>query len=329
MEPRYSRMHATVDSSEKIKEQGRHKHMKERCTKGLHGLGVAMVTPFTPEGEIDRAATERLVESLLAGGVDFLVVLGTTGEACTLSEEEQTAYQRLVIQINKGRVPVMLGCSGNDTRLLVERLKRFDYAGVDYILSAVPSYNKPSQAGIVEHFARVAEASERPVVLYNVPGRTGMNMQASTCCRIAEASTNVVAIKEASGNLDQVLEILRDRPEGFVVLSGDDALTLPMMAMGAEGVISVIGNALPALFAKMVHHAEKGEYAEAARINQALLSLYRELFAEGNPAGVKCALHHAGVCGDTLRLPLVPVSEPLRKQLGESMEAAQAFFNRL
>lgn len=282
--------------------------------KLLKGLGVAMVTPFRPDGAIDFEAAKRIIDYQLAGGVDFLVLLGTTGEAPTLSPSEQAEFVRAMAGHIAGRVPVMVGASGNYTEPLCAHLRAMDVEGVDYILSAVPSYNKPAQTGIIAHFERVAEAAKRPIILYNVPGRTGVNMTAETTCRLAK-HPNVAGVKEASGNLTQVARILANRPENFSVLSGDDALTLPMMAMGAEGVISVIGNALPKPFAQLVHHCLAGEFQSAATLHLRLLEAYDLLFAENNPAGVKAALAALGHCENALRLPLVPVSEGLYEKI--------------
>lgn len=280
-------------------------------TKRLVGLGVALVTPMKADGSVDGDAAKRIVKFIIDGGADFLVALGTTGEAPTLTAEEQHSFVHLVVNAAAGRVPVVVGVSGNDTRALVARLEAMDCTGVDYILSAVPSYNKPSQQGIIEHFSRVAAVAQRPVILYNVPGRTGRNMTAQTTLWLAENVENIAGVKEASGDLAQVEAILRGRPEGFAVLSGDDALTLPMMASGAEGVISVIGNALPKAFGDLVHAAQRGDFAEARAQHLQLQEMYRLLFAENNPAGIKAALAASGLCGNYLRLPLVPVTSAL------------------
>ncbi len=286
----------------------------------LRGLGVAMVTPFTKKGDIDWAATERLVAHLLDGGTDFLVVLGTTGETPTLTPEEQHEYVRKVIALVNGRVPIVVGKSSNNTERLVKELETFDYSGVDYILSAVPNYNKPSQEGIYHHFAAVARAAKCPILLYNVPGRTGVNMLASTTLRLAHESPNIIGIKEAAGSLDQVSDILAEKPTDFVVLSGDDSLTLPMISLGAQGVISVVGNALPTLFGNMVHAALSQEFPQAAAIHLRLHKFYKLLFEQGNPVGVKCALAHLGICENNLRLPLVPASDDLSARIAKELE---------
>lgn len=287
----------------------------------LSGLGVAMITPFNAAGTIDWAATERLVNHLLNGKTDFLVVLGTTGETPTLTADEQHEYVRRVIAQVAGRVPIVVGKSANNTQRLVEELKTFDYEGVDYILSAVPNYNKPNQEGIYQHFAAVARVVKCPILLYNVPGRTGVNMLASTTLRLAQDFTNIVGIKEAAGSLDQVSEILAQKPKDFCVLSGEDSLTLPMISVGAQGVISVIGNALPALFGEMVHAALREEFHTAAAIHLRLHNLYKLLFEQGNPVGVKAAMASLGICENRLRLPLVPASTELAKRIAEALKA--------
>ena len=287
----------------------------------LRGLGVALVTPMKSDGGVDSVSAKRLLEHVTGGGVDFLVALGTTGEAPTLNAEEQADFVRLVVGEVAGRMPVVVGMSGNDTRALVKRLENMDCSGVDYILSAVPSYNKPSQQGIIEHFRGVADVAQRPVILYNVPGRTGRNMTEKTALWLAHNVENLVGIKEASGDLAQVEAILADRPQGFAVFSGDDSLTLPLMAAGADGVISVVGNALPQLFGRMVHAVQLGDFATARRIHLSFLELYQLLFAENNPAGIKAALASLGLCENNLRLPLVPVGDELYTRIASRIEA--------
>ena len=285
----------------------------------LQGLGVALITPFDATGAIDRAATERLVHFLLEGGTDFFVVLGTTGETPTLAPEEGRAYVEEVIRLVGGRKPIVVGKSSNNTARLVEELKAMDYEGVDYLLSAVPSYNKPNQEGIYQHFAAVAKAAKRPILLYNVPGSTGVNMTAATTLRLAREFSNIVGIKEASGNLDQVSEILAGRPQGFELFSGDDSLTLPMLGLGARGVISVVGNVTPKRFGGMVHDALAGRFSQAAAAHLSLNRFYKLLFEEGNPVGVKCAAAQLGLCENRLRLPLVPASSDLERRIAEGL----------
>lgn len=270
------------------------------------GLGVALVTPFTIEGEVDYKALKRLVEYLIQNGADFLCILATTGETPCLSSDEKNKIKQLVIDVNRGRVPILIGCGGNNTRAVVEELKTTDWTGIDGILSVCPYYNKPSQEGLYQHFKAIAEASPLPVVLYNVPGRTGINMKSDTTVRLANDCDNIVAIKEASGSLEQVDEIIKNKPERFDVLSGDDALTFSMVASGAAGSISVIGNALPREVSRMIRLEFKGEYDGARTIHHRFTELYSLLFVDGNPAGVKALLHEMGLIENVLRLPLVP-----------------------
>ena len=270
------------------------------------GLGVALVTPFTIEGEVDYKALKRLVEYLIQNGADFLCILATTGETPCLSSDEKNQIKQLVIDVNRGRVPILIGCGGNNTRAVVEELKTTDWTGIDGILSVCPYYNKPSQEGLYQHFKAIAEASPLPVVLYNVPGRTGINMKSETTVRLANDCENIVAIKEASGSLEQVDEIIKNKPERFDVISGDDALTFSLVASGAAGSISVIGNALPREVSRMIRLEFKGEYEVARTIHHRFTELYSLLFVDGNPAGVKALLHEMGFIENVLRLPLVP-----------------------
>ena len=270
------------------------------------GLGVALVTPFTTEGEVDYKALKRLVEYLIQNGADFLCILATTGETPCLSTDEKNKIKQLVIDVNRGRVPILIGCGGNNTRAVVEELKTTDWTGIDGILSVCPYYNKPSQEGLYQHFKAIAEASPLPVVLYNVPGRTGINMKSETTVRLANDCENIVAIKEASGSLEQVDEIIKNKPDRFDVISGDDALTFSMVASGAAGSISVIGNALPREVSRMIRLEYKGEYEGARTIHHRFTELYSLLFVDGNPAGVKALLHEMGFIENVLRLPLVP-----------------------
>ena len=270
------------------------------------GLGVALVTPFTTEGEVDYKALKRLVEYLIQNGADFLCILATTGETPCLSTDEKNKIKQLVIDVNRGRVPILIGCGGNNTRAVVEELKTTDWTGIDGILSVCPYYNKPSQEGLYQHFKAIAEASPLPVVLYNVPGRTGINMKSETTVRLANDCENIVAIKEASGSLEQVAEIIQNKPDRFDVISGDDALTFSMVASGAAGSISVIGNALPREVSRMIRLEFKGEYEGARTIHHRFTELYSLLFVDGNPAGVKALLHEMGFIENVLRLPLVP-----------------------
>ena len=270
------------------------------------GLGIALVTPFTANGEVDYKAIVRLVEYQIQNGADFLCILATTGETPCLSTEEKENIKKLVVDTNRGRLPILMGCGGNNTRAVVEELKTADWTGIDGVLSVCPYYNKPSQEGLYQHFKAIAEASPLPVVLYNVPGRTGINMKSETTVRLARDCENIVAVKEASGSLEQVDEIIKNKPERFDIISGDDALTFSMVASGAAGSISVIGNALPKEVSRMIRLEFKGEYEAARTIHHRFTELYSLLFVDGNPAGVKALLHEMGFIENVLRLPLVP-----------------------
>ena len=276
------------------------------ATNIFRGLGIALITPFTHDGEVDSNSLKRLVEYQLQNGADFLCILATTGETPCLSAEEKAEIKRLVVEVNNGRVPILMGCGGNNTRAVVQELKSADWSGIDGVLSVCPYYNKPSQEGLYQHFKAIAEASPLPVVLYNVPGRTGINLQAQTTLRLARDCENIIAIKEASGSLEQVDEIINNKPARFDVISGDDALTFSMVASGAAGSISVIGNALPREVSRMIRLEFKGEYEGARTIHHRFTELYSLLFVDGNPAGVKALLHEMGFIENVLRLPLVP-----------------------
>ena len=264
------------------------------------GLGVAMVTPFKTDGQIDFESLARIVENLIAGGVDHLCVLGTTAETPTLSATERLEVVKFVIKQVKGRIPMMVGCSSNCTAAVLEQIKDYQLDGIDAILSAVPFYNKPSQEGIYRHFAEIAKASAKPIILYNVPGRAGVNMTAQTTLRIAREFRNVIGIKEASGNMEQVKEIIAGAPDGFRVIIGDDSLAMEAIRNGAAGVISVIGNAVPKRFSQM---------------QKQLSPLYGLLFKEGSPCGVKALMSDRGILENVMRLPLVPVSDALHKEI--------------
>lgn len=270
------------------------------------GLGVALITPFTKNGEVDYSSLKRLVEYQIQNGADFLCILATTSEAPCLSKEEKQKIKDLIVEISSKRVPILMGCGGNNTKAVIEELQTLDLTGIDGVLSVCPYYNKPSQEGLYRHFMAISEASPLPVVLYNVPGRTGVNLKPETTVRLANDSTNIVAIKEASGSLEQVDEIIKNKPADFDVLSGDDALTFSMVASGAAGAISVIGNALPKEFSRMIRLEFKGEYEPARKIHHSFTELYSLLFVDGNPAGVKALLHEMGFIENVLRLPLVP-----------------------
>lgn len=284
------------------------------------GLGIALITPFQEDGSVDYKALIRLVEYQLANGADFFCILATTGETPTLSTEEKKKIKDLIVSLVGGRVPILMGCGGNNTAAIVEELKTGDFKGIDGILSVCPYYNKPSQEGLYQHFKAIAGATNLPVVLYNVPGRTGVNMKAETTVRLAHDCENIVAIKEASGNLEQVDEIIKNKPRKFDVISGDDALTFPMVSCGAVGVISVIGNALPREFSKMIRLQMKGEYDSARKIHHRFIDLFSLLFVDGNPAGVKAMLHEMGYIENILRLPLVPTRISTLQRMSEIMK---------
>lgn len=285
----------------------------------LRGLGVALVTPFNEDYSIDYTALERIVTHIIDGGADFIVVMGTTGETPTLTPEEVSEVSVAIRSFAGKKIPLVLGVGGNCTRSVCERLRNDDFAGYNAILSVCPYYNKPNQEGMYQHFKAVAEASPLPVILYNVPGRTGVNLLPKTTVRLARECPNIIGIKEASGSVAAVSEIVSMKPDGFEVVSGDDGLTLRMMLEGATGVISVVGNVLPEEFGHMVHLAEKGEYTEAAKIHRQFKELYKLMFAEGNPAGIKCALAVRGFCKEVLRLPLVKVGNICRRQIRDAL----------
>ena len=269
-------------------------------------MGVALITPFNEDGSVDYKALVRLVEYQLQNGTDFLCVLGTTAETPTLTSEEKKKIKETVIERVAGRIPILLGIGSNCTQTVVDTLKNDDLTGVDAVLVAVPYYNKPSQEGIYQHYKAIAEASKLPIVLYNVPGRTGVNMTAETTLRLARDFDNIVAIKEASGNITQMDDIIKNKPANFDVISGDDGITFPLITLGAVGVISVIGNAFPREFSRMTRLALAGDYTNALTIHHRFTELFKLLFVDGNPAGVKAMLNMMGMIENRLRLPLVP-----------------------
>lgn len=286
----------------------------------FRGLGVALVTPFDINGDVDYDRLHLLVNRLVAGGADYIVVLGTTAETPCLTDDEKRRIRESVAEWVGGRVPLVLGFGGNCTAALCEELRAWDGDGYTAILSVTPFYNKPSQQGLYEHFKAVAEASPLPVLLYNVPGRTGVNMQPATTLRLAREVPGIAGVKEASGNLTQIGEIIAGAPEGFAVISGDDALTVDMAAMGAQGVISVIGNAAPNVWSRLTHLALDGKVMEAKEMYAGLDALEKMLFAEGNPAGIKALMGVMGLCECVPRLPLVGVSEGLRERMLEFVD---------
>jgi 4-hydroxy-tetrahydrodipicolinate synthase len=294
----------------------------------FRGLGVALITPFrTATGSaappIDYVGLQKVVEHQINGGVDYLVVMGTTGESVTITAEEKKQLLAYVIEVVKNRVPIVLGVGGNDTAAVVHALENYELSGVDGILSVSPYYNKPTQEGIYQHYKALAQASLLPIILYNVPGRTMSNMSAETTLRLARDFKNIVGIKEASGNLDQIATILKHRPKDFLVISGDDALTLPILALGGDGVISVVGNALPTEFARLVEAGLNGDLFTARAEHFKLLEFMTQLFAEGNPGGIKEAMHILGLCGKQMRLPLWNVSEATAKRIYQAMADAE------
>jgi 4-hydroxy-tetrahydrodipicolinate synthase len=283
------------------------------------GTGVAMITPFHADGSIDFNAMENTIEHLIKGKIEYIVVLGTTAESATLSKEEKEKIFRFVSEKVNHRIPLVAGIGGNHTAEVVEGVKNFNIEGYEAILSVAPYYNKPTQEGIFQHYKAVAEAAVLPIILYNVPGRTGMNMSAETTLRLAREVKNIIATKEASGNFDQFNEIAANKPEGFDLISGDDPVTLPMIALGAVGVISVIGNAFPTRFSEMVRTCLRGDFKGAQETHFDFLAFTRLCFAEGNPCGVKAAMAELGLCEDHLRLPMVQVGQETRKRIKEEV----------
>lgn len=272
----------------------------------FRGLGIALITPFTKEGAVDYNSLRRILDYQLAGGIDFLCILATTGETPCLTADEKKKIKDLVIEKVHGSIPILMGCGGNNTSEIVKILKTEDFTGIDGILSVCPYYNKPSQEGLYQHFRTISEATDLPVVLYNVPGRVGVNMTAETTLRLANDCPNIVAIKEASGNFTQIDDIIKNKPADFDVISGDDGITFPLITLGAVGVISVIGNALPHEFGRMVRLALHGDYQNALSIHHKFTELFKLLFVDGNPAGVKAMMNSMGLIENELRLPLVP-----------------------
>jgi 4-hydroxy-tetrahydrodipicolinate synthase len=273
----------------------------------LMGTGVAIVTPFLSNGEIDYNNLTGLLNGLINNGIDFIVGLGTTSEAVTLTCDEKKSVMKHIITEVNDRVPIVMGVGGNNTQAVIDEIQNTDFKGISAILSVAPYYNKPNQRGIYQHFKKIAENSIVPIIIYNVPGRTSSNIQAETTVKLANDFSNIVAVKEASGDLGQVMQIINTKPDGFSVLSGDDALTFPMIALGADGVISVVANAFPNDFSRMVNLARNSENIEARKIHYKLLKIIDLLFTDGNPAGIKAALEIMGIMGNNLRLPMVPV----------------------
>lgn len=279
------------------------------------GTGVAIVTPFKSDKSVDFKGLESLVDHLTKEGVDYLVVQGTTGESVTLTKKEKREVIDFVIEKNAGKLPIVLGIGGNNTLEVCKDFENFDLSKVDGILSASPMYNKPIQEGIYQHYKEISKVSPKPIILYNVPGRTGSNMLPSTTIRLANDFENIIAIKEASGNMGQIMQIIKNRPTDFLVISGDDGITLPMIACGAEGVISVVANVFPKEFSEMVNLCLEGKFTQAQVNHYKLVDIIDMLFAEGNPGGAKAVLKILGITGDDMRLPLVNISDKLYQQL--------------
>lgn len=283
--------------------------------KKLRGTGVAVVTPFTTSGKVDFAGLTKVVRHLIKGKVEYLVALGTTGESVTLNPQEKEDVTNCIIQENEGKLPIVLGIGGNDTRATVEILEHTNLNKIDAILSVSPYYNKPSQEGLYLHFKTFASHTDKPIILYNVPGRTSSNIKPITILRLEKVCQNIIGVKEASGNLEQVMEIIQKSSNDFLVISGDDNITLPLLACGADGVISVVANACPFVFSEMVRAGLNGEFAKARRLHFKTFELTRQLFADGSPGGVKEALHALGICHPFLRLPLVRPEAEIRKKI--------------
>lgn len=288
--------------------------------KGLIGSGVALITPFKEDNNIDFEALGKLIEHQIAGGINYLVSLGTTGETATLSKQEKKEILHFTAEKVNGRVPLVGGIGGNNTKEIIDNINYFDLSKYSALLSVSPYYNKPTQEGIYQHYKAISQASPLPVILYNVPGRTGSNIEAKTTIRLARECSNVIGIKEASGNFMQYSEIMRDKPDEFLLISGDDALALPMIALGASGLISVLANALPAEVSELTKLSLEGDFKKASKIHARLIETMNLCFVEGNPAGVKAILQQKGICEDWLRLPLTPVSDATRNRIATELE---------
>lgn len=288
--------------------------------KIFQGTGVALVTPFHKQGNVDFTALGKIVENIISSGVNYLVCLGTTSEAACLNQQEKLAVLDYVIETANGRLPIVVGLGGNNTMELVDRINHFNFDGIDGVLSVAPYYNKPQQKGIYQHYKAISESSPKPILLYNVPGRTASNISAETCLQLAEECKNIVGVKEASGNFSQCMEIIRNKPSNFQVLSGEDALVVPLMSLGMTGVISVTANAYPKEVSEMVNLCLKGDYKKAKDLHYKLLPFSNAIFEEGNPSGVKAALEIMGYCQNHLRLPLIKTTKPLYNKLQSIIE---------
>jgi len=285
----------------------------------FEGLGIAVITPFKKDGEIDKVALKKIIQHLITGGVDYVVALGTTGETATLNAKEKQTIIQIFIEETEGKIPLVIGIGGNDTAALIRQIESFENLNYDGILSVSPYYNKPSQEAIIQHYEKIAESTDKPIILYNVPSRTASNLTATTTLHLAHNCKNIVAIKEASGDLPQMMDIVKDKPENFALISGDDALTLPIMSIGGLGLISVAGNAFPKAWKEIVQQCllENFKAAESAFYPQ--LSIFKSMFAEGNPTGVKYIMHQLGLCENQLRLPLISASDELARTIDEQL----------
>ena len=286
-----------------------------KYSKLLTGTGVALVTPFKNNGQIDFNGLKKLVKHIIKGKCEYLVPLGTTGESVTLSDDEKKAVVDCVIQTNDGKLPIVMGLGGNNTQEILWKLEKNDFAGITALLSVSPYYNKPSQVGILAHYTLMAQVSPLPIILYNVPGRTGSNMTSETTLALANSQSNIIGVKEASGNMEQIMEIIRSKPKDFLVISGDDGITMPLIAAGANGVISVVANGYPKDFSTMVRLALQSDNKKAANLHYKYLPLVPMLFAEGSPSGIKCALKQMGIMDDHVRMPVVKVSNGLAQKI--------------
>jgi 4-hydroxy-tetrahydrodipicolinate synthase len=288
--------------------------------KKFRGTGVAIVTPFKNDSSVDFSAFGRVVNHVIKGGVNYIVVLGTTGESVTLSKDEKKAVICYIKEAIDGRVPLVVGIGGNNTQEIISQIRNTDLTGVDGILSVAPYYNKPNQRGLYQHFKAIATSSPLPLILYNVPGRTGSNISAETCIQLASDFENIVGIKEASGDMEQVMKIVKGKPENFLVISGNDMDIIPISALGGSGVISVLANAFPAQCSELVNHSLKHNFKSAREIQFQLLEIIELLFADGNPAGVKAMLNIMNLCSNNLRLPLVPVTKPMYTRIQKAID---------
>jgi 4-hydroxy-tetrahydrodipicolinate synthase len=288
--------------------------------KKFKGTGVAVVTPFKNDSSIDFSALGRVINHVIKGGINYIVVLGTTGESVTLTKDEKQAVISYVLEVADSRVPLIVGIGGNNTQEVINNIRHTDFTGIDGLLSVTPYYNKPAQRGIFQHFKAIATWSPVPVIMYNVPGRTGCNISADTCLELAHNCENIKGIKEASGDLSQIMKIMKGKPENFGLISGDDMLTIPIISAGGIGVISVLGNAFPAACAELVNHALKNNFKLAREIQFHYLEMIELLFTEGNPAGIKAMLSVMNICQNNLRLPLVPVSRPTMTRIQKAIE---------